>query len=164
MKPIIVYFSYTNNTRKIAKEIEQKLNCDILEIKTTVPYSNDYEEVVNNEQNSERSNYLPEIEPIDVEFNQYDTIILGTPVWWYRPVPAIRTFLSQYDLRNKTIIPFACNCGWLGKTFEEIKKMCPNSKIEKEMNIEFESYSDRLKTSQEEVETWISNIKESDNI
>lgn len=37
--------------------------------------------VVNNERNSERSNYLPEIEPIDVDLNQYDTIILGTPVW-----------------------------------------------------------------------------------
>lgn len=43
MKPIIVYFSYNNNTRKIAKEIEQKLNCNLLEIKTTIPYSNDYE-------------------------------------------------------------------------------------------------------------------------
>lgn len=39
MKPIIIYFSYTNNTRNIAKKIEQKLNCDILVIKTKVPYS-----------------------------------------------------------------------------------------------------------------------------
>lgn len=41
MKPIIIYFSYTNNTRNIAKKIEQKFNCDILEIKTKVPYSKD---------------------------------------------------------------------------------------------------------------------------
>ena len=164
MKKLVVYFSYINNTRTIANKIKEKLNCDILEIKTVIPYSNDYQTVVDDEQNSEASYHLPEIQKIDIDLTQYDEIILGTPVWWYRPVPAIRTFLSQYDLSNKTIIPFACNCGWLGKTFEEIKKMCPNSKIEKEMNIEFESYSDHLKTSQEEVETWISNIKESDNI
>ena len=159
MRPIIIYFSYTNNTRKISEQIKNQLNCDILEIKTKIPYSKDYDEVVNSEQNSEHSNYLPEIEPIDIDLNQYDTIILGTPVWWYRPVPAIRTFLSQNDLSKKTVIPFACNCGWLGKTFEEIQKMCPNSKIEKEMNIVFESYSDQLKTRKEEVKSWISNIK-----
>ena len=44
-----------------------------------------------------------------------------------------------------------------------MKRMCPDCKIEKEMNIEFESYSDCLKTSQEKVKIWISNIKESDN-
>ncbi len=146
MRPIIIYFSYTNNTRKISEQIKNQLNCDILEIKTKIPYSKDYDEVVNSEQNSEHSNYLPEIEPIDIDLNQYDTIILGTPVWWYRPVPAIRTFLSQNDLSKKTVIPFACNCGWLGKTL-------------KEMNIVFESYSDQLKTREEEVKSWISNIK-----
>ena len=129
MKPIIIYFSYTNNTRNIAKKIEQKLNCDILEIKAKVPYSKDYDGVVNDEHNSESSSYLPELEQINVDLNNYDTIILGTPVWWYRPVPAIRSFLSKNDLSGKTIIPFACNCGWLGTTFQEIKKICPNSKF-----------------------------------
>lgn len=129
MKPIIIYFSYTNNTRNIAKKIEQKFNCDILEIKAKVSYSKDYDEVVNDEHNSESSSYLPELEQINVDLNNYDTIILGTPVWWYRPVPAIRSFLSKNDLSGKTIIPFACNCGWLGTTFQEIKKICPNSKL-----------------------------------
>lgn len=129
MKPIIIYFSYTNNTRNIAKKIEQKFNCDILEIKTKVSYSKDYDEVVNDEHNSESSSYLPELEQINVDLNNYDTIILGTPVWWYLPVPAIRSFLSKNDLSGKTIIPFACNGGWLGTTFQEIKKICPNSKL-----------------------------------
>lgn len=158
MKPIIIYSSYTNNTRNIAKKIEQKLNCDILEIKTKVSYSKDYDEVVNDEHNSESSSYLPELEQINVDLNNYDTIILGTPVWWYRPVPAIRSFLSKNDLSGKTIIPFACNCGWLGTTFQEIKKICPNSKVEKEMNIVFESYSDELKTNAKEIDNWINQI------
>ena len=158
MKPIIIYFSYTNNTRNIAKKIEQKFNCDILEIKAKVPYSKDYDEVVNDEHNSESSSYLPELEQINVDLNNYDTIILGTPVWWYRPVPAIRSFLSKNDLSGKTIIPFACNCGWLGTTFQEIKKICPNSKVEKEMNIVFESYSDELKTNAKEIDNWINQI------
>ena len=82
-----------------------------------MPYSNDYQTVVDDEQNSEASNHIPEIKDININLDEYDTIILGTPVWWYRPCPAIRAFLTKYDLSNKTIIPFATNAGWLGRTF-----------------------------------------------
>ena len=131
------------------------MNCDILEIKTVIPYSEDYQSVVDDEQNSEASNYLPEIQDINIELDKYDEIILGTPVWWYRPVPAIRTFLPQNDLSGQTIKPFATNAGWIGKTFKEIKSLCPNSKVEDELNIIFESYSDKLVTSEKEIDKWI---------
>lgn len=158
MSKLIVYFSYTNNTRTIANKIKEKLNCDILEIKTIMPYSEDYQSVVNDEQNTERSNYLPEIQDINIDLSKYDEIILGTPVWWYRPVPAIRSFLTQNDLSKKTIKPFATNAGWLGKTFKEIKSLCPNSIVEEGMNIVFESYSDKLVTSENDVNKWIDTL------
>lgn len=72
-----------------------------------MPYSNDYDKVVNAEQNSEASNHIPEIKDKKIDLDNYDTIILGTLVWWYRPCPAIRAFLTKYDLSNKTIILFA---------------------------------------------------------
>ena len=152
---IVIYFSYTNNTKKIAEKIKENLNCDILEIKTVIPYSTDYDTVVNDEQNSESSNHLPEIQKIDIDLNKYDEIILGTPVWWYRPVPAIRTFLTQNDLSGKVIKPFATNAGWLGRTFKEIKSLCPNSEVSEGMNIVFKSYSDKLVTKEEDILNWI---------
>ena len=161
MNKLIVYFSYTGNTKMIAKRIKEKLNCDILEIKTVVPYSEDYDTVVNDEQNSETSNHLPEIQENNVDLSKYDEIILGTPVWWYRPVPAIRTFLTQNDLSEKTIKPFATNAGWLGRTFTEIKKLCPNSKIEEGMNIVYDAgdYRTReLVTSLDEIDNWINSL------
>ena len=123
-----------------------------------VPYSDDYDTVVNDEHNSEASNFLPEIQDINIDLSQYDEIILGTPVWWYRPVPAIRTFLSQNDLSGKTIKPFATNAGWIGRTFIEIKKLCPNSEVSDEMNIVFESYSDKLVTKEQDIEKWIDKL------
>lgn len=158
-KKLIVYFSYTNNTKFIAELIQKELNCDILRIETKVPYSNDYDKVVNDEQNSEASNHIPEIKDIKIDLDNYDTIILGTPVWWYRPCPAIRAFLTKYDLSNKTIIPFATNAGWLGKTFSEIKTIASTSLIKNEKNIVFESYSSNLKTNKQEIEEWIKNLK-----
>ncbi len=154
-KKLIVYFSYTGHTKMIVDKIKEKLDCDILKIETVEPYSTDYDTVVNDEQNSERSNFLPEIKDININLDNYDEIILGTPVWWYRPAPAIRSFLTKYDLTGKTVIPFATNAGWLGKTFIEIKNMCPNSNIKNNMNIVFESYKDNLVTSEREIEQFI---------
>lgn len=155
MNKLIVYFSYTGNTKIIANKIKEKLNCDILEIKTVIPYSKDYETVVNDEQNSEASNHLPEIQDINIDLSNYDEIILGTPVWWYRPAPAIRTFLVRNNLSGKTIKPYATNAGWLGKTFKEITNLCPNSNVEQGMDIVFESYSDKLVTKEQDIDNWI---------
>lgn len=160
MNKLIVYFSYTNHTKIIAEKIKESLGCDILEIKTVVPYSNDYQTVVDDEHNGEVSNHLPEIEDINVDLSKYDEIIIGTPVWWYRPAPAIRTFLTQNDLSGKRIIPFATNAGWLGRTFNEINALCPNSNVENEMNIVFNSNYNDMKpvTTDEEINDWISKL------
>ena len=158
MKTLVVYFSYTGNTRMIAKLIQAKLNCDILELKPVVPYSDDYQSVVDEEQRLEGSNHLPEIQDINVNLDDYDKIIIGTPVWWYRESPVVRTFLTYNDLSGKVVIPFATNAGWLGKTFGEIKKLCPNSEVKDEMNIVFESYSDKLVTKMEDINNWIDKL------
>ena len=158
MKKLVVFYSYTGHTKMIAENIQRKLNCDILEIKPVKPYSTDYQTVVDEEQNNSSVGKTPDIQKIDKNLNDYDEIIIGTPVWWYTIAPVIRTFLTQNDLSNKTIKPFATHAGWLGHTFQEIQKLCPNSKVDKGMNIVFESYSDNLVTSPDEIEKWIDEL------
>lgn len=158
MKKLVVFYSYTGHTKMIAENIQQKLNCDILEIKPVKPYSTDYQTVVDEEQNNSSVGKTPDIQKIDKNLNDYDEIIIGTPVWWYTIAPVIRTFLTQNDLSNKTIKLFATNAGWLGHTFQEIQKLCPKSKVDKGMNIVFESYSDNLVTSPDEIEKWIDEL------
>ena len=158
MKKLVVFYSYTGHTKMIAENIQRKLNCDILEIKPVKPYSTDYQTVVDEEQNNSSVGKTPDIQKIDKNLNDYDEIIIGTPVWWYTIAPVIRTFLTQNDLSNKTIKPFATNAGWLGHTFQKIQKLCPNSKVDKGMNIVFESYSDNLVTSPDEIEKWIDEL------
>ena len=157
---LVVYFSYTNHTKMIVDKIIQKINCDVVELKRTIPYSNDYNSVVNDEQNGENSNIIPDIEDIDVDLSKYDEIILGTPVWWYRPAPVVRAFLKKYDLSGKTIIPFATNAGWIGRTFAEIKSLCPNSTVTNELNIVFTTdYGEnKTVTPTSEIDSWIEKI------
>lgn len=121
-KKLIVYFSYTGNTRMIANKIKEKLNCDILEIKTVIPYSDDYDTVVNDEQNSEASNHLPQIQDINCDLSKYDEIILGTPVWWGIAAWPVNTFVKDNDFTGKTVIPFCTSSssemGQSGKNLE----------------------------------------------
>ena len=157
---LLVYFSYTGHTKYIAEIIKQNINCDVIRLEPVIPYSNDYNKVVNDEQNQESSDIIPEIKDINIDLDLYDTIIIGTPVWWYRSAPVIRAFLKKYDLSNKIIIPYATNAGWLGKTFNEIKSLYSNSKVVNEFNIVFTSdyIKNELVTPIETIENWINNI------
>ena len=159
-KTLIVYYSYTGNTKMIAESIQNKLNCKILELKPIKPYSKDYDTVVAEEQNNNGNDKTVEIEKIDINLNDYDKIIIGTPVWWYGITPVIRTFLKETDLTGKTIIPFATNAGWLGHTFKDIEKLCPNSTVKTGKNISFtENYKEKqLVTSPDDVDRWISSL------
>lgn len=163
-KRIIIYFSYTGTTKLIAEQICEKLKCDIIEIKTKIPYSSNYKEVVYDKNNNEYSTYLPEIIPLSINLDDYDEIILGSPVWWYRPAPAVRRFLKEYDLSNKTIIPFITSNGWFGMTIETLKKLCPNSKIKNICFMTFDGHGDerKLKSYKSTVKEWFSEIKKED--
>ena len=158
MKTLIVYYSYTGNTKKIANAIKNNLNCDILEVTPKIPFSNDYDEVIAEYQNNSIEDKSIEINDIGIDLKEYDKIIIGSPVWWYTICPVITSFLKKYDLSGKKIYPFATNAGWLGKTFKDIEKLCPNSEVKKGMNIVFESYTDNLVTSKQEIDKWIKEI------
>lgn len=95
MKSIIIYYSYGGNTKRIANLIHDKKGYDMVEIKPVVPYTNDYQKLVDEEENKMHQEEVVEIEPIHVDLNSYDRVILGTPVWWYTMTPPIRAFLKK---------------------------------------------------------------------
>ena len=78
MKKAIVYYSYSGNTRSIVDMIKEKVDVDVYEIKPKIPYSTDYDEVVDLGQDEVNSNTLREIEDININLDNYDTIILAT--------------------------------------------------------------------------------------
>lgn len=87
---------------------------------------------------------------------KYD--LTADTIRYYERIGLIHTILNQNDLSGKNIKPFATNAGWLGKTFKEIRTLCPNSEICEGMNIVFESYSDKLVTKEQDIENWIKTL------
>lgn len=159
MKKLVVYYSYTGNTKKIAKIIQEKLNCDILELTPKIPFSTDYQTVVDEYQNNSIDNKKVEINNINIDFSEYDEIIIGTPVWWYTISPVVTTFLKKYDLSTKKVYLFATNAGWLGRTFKDFEKLCTNAHTDECMNVVFdENNINMLKTSMQDINNWIEKL------
>ena len=160
MNTIVIYYGYGKHTKMIAEQIKEKLNCDILEIKPKIPYSSDYQTVVDETEDNLQTKKQREIEDININLDNYEKIILGTPVWWYTITPPIRTFLTKYDLSGKTVYPFATNAGWLGSTFEEIKELCKGT-VKEGLSIKFttDHTENKLITTKEDIDNWINKIK-----
>ena len=92
-----------------------------------------------------------DINEIGVDINEYDHIIIGTPVWWYTLTPPIRTFLNKYNLNDKKVDIFITNGGWIGHTITEFRE---HLNVNSYINIVFNGHN--LKT---DVTDWINNLK-----
>ena len=125
MGTAVVYYSYSNNTRRIAEIIADKLNADLLELVPAVPYTYNYDELVKDEEANMDKKELMELEPFDLDLDYYDRIILGTPVWWYGISPAMRTFLTdnKEKLKDKKFYAFITNGGWIGHSVDDLKEL-----------------------------------------
>lgn len=157
MKKILtVYYSYSGNTKKIAEKIHDALGGDIAEIETVVPYSGDYDAVVDQGNEEVQKGFKPKIRPLPVNHADYDVIVLGTPVWWYTCAPATRAFLTAHDLGGKTVYPFATNGGWLGRTLKDVAALCPGADVKPGLDVRFNDAT--LRTPDKTIDRWIAAI------
>ena len=114
---LVVYFSRTGNTEKIAEHLIELTDADMYVIEAAVPYTDadiryqDDSCRANKEQNDKT--VRPEIADPVSSIDSYDTIFLGYPIWWGQEPRIIDTFLESYDFSDKTVIPF-CTSGSSG--------------------------------------------------
>lgn len=107
---LVAYFSVTGNTKQLAEYAQEHLNSDLFEIVPSNPYTNEDinynnpDSRANREQNDDSAR--PQIENKIENILQYDTIILGYPIWWGQAPKILYTFLESYDFSNKTFLPF----------------------------------------------------------
>ena len=97
---------------------------------------------------------LPEADVIA----QYDTILLGFPIWWYDLPMPVWTFLEAYDFSGKTIIPYFTHNGSTGgaSSLDTIEKLCPNSTVRSDDALSL--WGDRVEGSEETVKEWLDGL------
>ncbi|MBE5774040.1 MAG: flavodoxin [Clostridiales bacterium] len=131
-KKLVAYFSASGVTAKVAERLSESIGADLHEITPKVRYTDadlDWRDKTSRS-SIEMSNPAsrPEIERIRDNMQDYDTIYLGFPIWWYIAPTIINTFLESYDLTGKTIVPFATSGGsGMGKTNELLLPSCPGA-------------------------------------
>ena len=131
-KTLITYFGTYGTTEKFAKNIAELTGGDLFEIEPVIPYDKDtahYEELAEYAKKERDNDTRPEIKTLP-DVTNYDYIFIGYPMWWYTYPQIIRTFIESVDLSGKTIIPFNTHEGsGDGGTYDDIKKLEPNSKV-----------------------------------
>jgi flavodoxin len=129
-KILIVYFSWSGNTREIARQIQGKTGGDMFEIVPAVSYPTDSDEAHDVARRERDSGARPALKTHVRNMRQYDTVILGFPVWLGTlPAPVV-TFLEEYDFSGKHIVPFRSYGNHDADSSDAaIKKLCPDSVI-----------------------------------
>ncbi len=110
-KILVVYFSYSGNTREIANQIHESVGGDIFEIQTVDPYPSNYDAVVKQAKQEKEWGYKPALKTKIENIESYDVIFIGSPIWWGTIPQPVVTFLSEYNLSGKTIVPFCTHAG-----------------------------------------------------
>jgi flavodoxin len=134
-KVLVVYYSRTANTKKIAEIIKEKTNADIYEIE---PEGNYYDGLLKTlfwSYKQIKSKKYPKIKNAPPDLTPYDLIFVGSPVWGYTVSPPVLSFLQSAELSGKTIAPFAAYDGNAGTFFEDFSANAKKAKVLKGLTV-----------------------------
>ena len=131
-KTLVAYFSASGVTARAAKEVAAAVGADLYEIRPEQPYTAADLDWMDKRSRSTIEMNDPGCRPAIAEpveqMEQYDTVFVGFPVWWYVEPRIVDTFLESYDFSGKTLIPFATSGGsGIGKAEKSLREHCPDA-------------------------------------
>lgn len=133
-RKLVAYFSASGVTAKVAEKLSEAIGADLYAIEPEVHYTKADLDWMDKKSRSTIEMNNPASRPAIAgkrdNMNDYDTVFVGFPIWWYVAPTIINTFLESYDLTGKTIIPFATSGGSdMGKTNEKLLPSCKGAKL-----------------------------------
>lgn len=133
-KVLVAYFSASGVTAGVAKDLAEAAGADIYEIRPEVPYTRADLDWMDKKSRSTIEMNDPAFRPAITgelpDFEKYDVLFVGFPIWWYVAPTIINTFLESGRLAGKTVIPFATSGGsGMGKTNERLKPSCTGAAL-----------------------------------
>ena len=128
--PLVVYYSYSGVTRRLAEEIARQAGADLLELVPEKPYSFDYNTAVKEARREIERGFCPKLQSGASPIGPYDPVFIGSPNWLNRFAPPVLSFLRAQDLAGKAVVPFATSGGGgFGRMLEDYRRECPASEI-----------------------------------
>ena len=151
-KTLIVFYSWSGNTRTLAGLIQEKLGADVAELQPVTPYPSGYNDCVQLAQREKNEGFLPPLRPLTVNVASYDVILVGSPNWWGTWAGPVRTFLHDNDLTGKTVLPFATHGGGGWQSMPaDLAALCPQARTGEGLTL----YGSDAARSSSRVERWL---------
>lgn len=133
-KKLVAYFSTGGVTANVAQALAAAIGADLYQIVPEVPYTRADLDWTDKNSRSTREMEDPASRPAIAgsceDLEEYDTIFVGFPIWWYVAPTIINTFLESYDFSGKTVVPFATSGGsGMGETNQKLRLSCPGARL-----------------------------------
>lgn len=175
-KTLVAYFSLPENTgtaredstvtvngerlgttQYVANLIQEHTGADVFRIESVKQYNTeDHQALIDDAQEEQRQNARPEIKNKVNNFDEYDTIFIGYPIWWSDLPQILYTFLESYDFTGKNVYLFSTNGGsGLSGTVSTITNKLSGAKVNSNA---FKLHRNSMEDAPEEVETWLKQI------
>ena len=149
---LVAYFSWSGNTEQMAQIIAEETGADFFEIAPAVPYTDDYDELLDIAQQEQADNARPELAAQVENWNSYDTVFVGFPNWWSDAPMAVYTFLESCDWAGKTLIPFNTSAsGGFGRSLSGIEESAAGAEILEGLDLTESERSD----AQNRISEWL---------
>ena len=153
---LIAYFSWSGNTEQMAQAIRTETGGDLYQIEPAVPYTDDYDALLDIAQQEQAENARPELASPVENWDSYDVIFVGYPNWWSDAPMAVYTFLEAYDFTGKTLIPFNTSAsGGFGRSLSGIEESAAGANILEGLALT----EGELGDVQGEVSSWLAGLR-----
>ena len=130
-KILVAYYSLTGKTEKVAQAIADASGGQLYHIEIAKAYPTDTKERRKILEQEIEENYLPPLVSTSINPENYDIIFLGSPVWANHISQPVKSFLNQYNLSGKHVIPFVTHSGGgKGQTFSDVASLCSNCVVD----------------------------------
>lgn len=127
-KILVAYFSWGGTTQRMAQEIVNQTGADLFRIESVIPYPTDYTACTEVALEERDSNARPAIAAEVENWEQYDIVFIGCPVWWHTAPMIIATFAESYDFEGKTVVPFCTYAStYRAETLARIVELTPDA-------------------------------------
>ena len=153
-KALVVYFTWSDsaNTRQLAEIIAANTKADLEEIVPVKPYPRKYKEVLSLARKELKATKAAPVRALKHDLSKYDTVFVGTPIWFATFATPVRSFLQQNDLKGKKVYFFCTHGkGGAGHFFKDAARYTPGAKIGKG----FSCFGTHIKKIEPKVKSWL---------
>ena len=143
-KILVVCYSYSGKTRRIAEMIEKLTGGRLSRIYPRQPYPADFEQLLSQVKKENETGALPALLPVTESADKYDIVFAGSPNWCGTIAPPLAAWLDKSDMTGKVILPFFSHCGGEDKGMEQaVRGRCPGADMKNSLYV-LENSGERL--------------------